>query len=277
VNKKYFSPIAYWRKLKLVTVATILRLGIPVKTKVSVGGHQINFVTTSYLEYFLRAREGYEREPLTVRWILDVIRPDDIVFDVGANVGTYSLLMGKIVEFGKGKVFAFEPEASNFYSLNRNILSNHLSDSVLTFLLACGDKCRASKIYLSSFVPGAALHGIDKPESEGHRFSEQHVQGVFIYSLDELVFDLNLPAPNHIKVDVDGAERMIVENMPRLLRDARLQSVMIEINSELSCGIVESKLLQAGFHEIQREPSGASAYNVLFSRSLTKSASGWPK
>ncbi len=261
----------------MVTVAKILRLGIPVKTKVSVGGHQINFATTSYLEYFLRAKEGYEREPLTVRWILDVIHPDDIVFDVGANVGTYSLLMGKIVEFGKGKVFAFESKASNFYSLNRNIVRNHLSDSVLAFLLACGDQYRASKIYLSSFVPGAALHGIDKPESEGHRFSEQHVQGVFIYSLDELVFDFNLPAPNHIKVDVDGAERMIVENMPRLLRDARLQSVMIEINSELSCGIVESKFLQAGFHEIQREQSGANDYNVLFFRSLTKSESGWPK
>ena len=88
--------------------------------------------------------------------------------------------------------------------------------------------------------------------------------------MDELVFDFNLPVPNHIKVDVDGAERMIVENMPRLLRDARLQSMMIEINLELSCGIVESKLLQAGFHEIQREQSGVGDYNVLFSRSLTK-------
>ena len=95
MNKKYFSPIAYWRKLKLVTVATILRLGIPVKTKVSVGGHQINFVTTSYLEYFLRAKEGCKREPLTVNWILDVIHPDDIVFDVGANVWDIQLVNGK--------------------------------------------------------------------------------------------------------------------------------------------------------------------------------------
>ena len=121
---KYINPAAYLRKFIDVFARLILFLGISLRIKSEVNGYSIIFVAHSFLEYHLRAKQGYKREPITVKWILETIDKDDIVFDIGANVGTYSLLIGKKMVVGSGQVFAFEPEASNFLSLNENIKLN---------------------------------------------------------------------------------------------------------------------------------------------------------
>ena len=76
-------------------------------------------------------------------WIRNYIKPDDIVYDVGANVGAYSLLIGKMVSQGAGKVYAFEPGAANFHSLSRNIEANGLSSNIIIFPI---DKCLGVRI-----------------------------------------------------------------------------------------------------------------------------------
>jgi len=265
LNKKFLSPNAYWTKLKRLIAGAILHLGIPIEVKVNVGGHEIKFVARSYLEYFLRAQEGYKREPLTTRWVSEYIRKDDIVYDVGANVGTFSLLMAKVVAQGQGMVYAFEPESNNFSSLNQNIFRNNLTENIMPLPIACADQTRVANFYLSSVTSGAALHGIDRPESEGCKFVPQHIQGVFVSSLDELVFKFGLPTPSHIKIDVDGAEKMVVMGMKRLMALGQLSSVLIEIDADGDAEIVQSQFLSAGFEEVSREQwPGKNVFNVLF-------------
>ena len=87
---KYFNPAAYWTMLISVSARVILSIGIPLRVRSSVGEYSNVFIANSFLEYHLRARQGYKREPITVDWILGMIEQDDIVLDVGANVGTYS-------------------------------------------------------------------------------------------------------------------------------------------------------------------------------------------
>ena len=268
LSSKYFSPSAYIRKVRLILARTLLNYGIPLRKTTKVDEYSITFKSTSFIEYFLRAEESYTREKVTMYWIRNYICSDDVVLDIGANVGAYSLLVGKKVSQGSGKVYAIEPEASNYSALNENIRINSLSGVVIPFSFAFGDSRRVSKFFLASVVPGSALHAIDRPESDGVEFVAQHVQGVLVNTLDSFLSDREIEFPNHIKIDVDGVEREIVANMKNTLMDTRLQTVMIEIETNLSAGVIEKTFASAGFHEVMREQmSNRSIYNVLYERS----------
>jgi len=204
VRSKYLKAAAYARKIRLVVARILLRYGIPVKNSTKADGFVINFWATSFLEYFLRAEESYVREKVTMYWIRNYINPDDVVYDVGANVGAYSLLIGKMVQNGNGRVYAIEPESSNYSALNRNIVLNELTDKVVAYAFAFGDSRRASKFFLSSGITGSSLHSIDKPESIRNQFSPHHIQGVLLESMDDFVTYQGIEFPNHIKIDVDG-------------------------------------------------------------------------
>ena len=264
---KYFLPAAYWNKLKLLIAATVLRIGIPLKVVIRIDDYDVVFLASTFLEYFLRAREAYVREPLTVNWMRHYVAKDDVVYDIGANIGGFSLYLGKKVSEGKGVVYAFEPEASNFQSLNRNIVLNGLTGKVIPYPIAFGDARRVGKFYLSSTESGSSMHSIDKEESEGHYFSAQHIQGIGIYSLNDFVLEPDILFPSHIKIDVDGVETQIVQHMDQIIFDSRLRSVMIEINEDISKGMIERTLLNAGFEECDRERwPGKNVVNVLFTR-----------
>ena len=95
----------------------------------------------------MQAEESYVREEVTMYWIRNYINPDDVVYDVGANVGAYSLLIGKIVQKGNGREYAIELESNNYSALNRNIVLNQLTDKVVAYAFVFGDSRRASKFF----------------------------------------------------------------------------------------------------------------------------------
>ena len=266
ISIKYLNPIKYLRRLKYEFIKVILKTGIPLLIKIKFEGKEVRFVVTSFLEYALRAKQSYIREKVTMHWIKNEIGQNDIVYDVGANVGAYSLLIGKKLD--KGKVYSFEPESSNYFSLNRNIIENGLSDKVLAYSVAFGNTNRPSKFYLSSIVPGSAMHSVDKPISDGVEFSSKHVQGVYVVSPDDFSIDPAVEFPNHIKIDVDGLEKEIVKSMSGLLCNAQLKTIMIEVAEVVSEGEIESIITRSGFSEKMREQSGASknVYNILYVR-----------
>jgi len=264
---KYFNPIRYFRKAERLLAKFVLWIGIPLSVVSKVDRFTIKFIATSYLEYHLRAKQGYKREPITVHWIIDVIGIDDTVYDVGANVGTYSLLIGKRAEAGSGTVLAFEPEASNFSSLNKNIILNGLQDKVVPYAVAFGNTRRVTSFFLSSTTPGSSCHSIDGSESEGKPFTAKHTQGAYVVTIDDFVAESGVPFPNHIKIDVDGAEGGIVAGMKNTLADIRLQTIMIEITEETSLGEVEKEILESGFREeIRQQWENKNMSNILYIR-----------
>ncbi len=271
---KYLSISAYLRKARLIAARTLLKWGVTLRNTTLVDGERITFVATSFIEYFLRAEESYTREEVTMYWIRNCIRPGDVVFDIGANVGAYSLLVGKKVATGSGMVYAFEPEAANFSALNRNIRENLLSETVLAYSIAFADSLRIGKFYLSDIEVGSAMHSVDQPISDRHHFVARHVQGVVISSVDMFVSESGIKFPNHIKIDVDGVEKSIVKNMSTVLHDERVKSIMIEIELVISGGEIEALIESAGFQEIMREHwEGKTIDNVLYTRTDSRSAS----
>lgn len=210
---------------------------IPQKNKnISIGvvnhhsGKHLKFSTPNQMTAW-RVSSFYEKEPHTVRW-LESIPKDAVFLDIGANVGMYSIFAAVI---SGAKVYAFEPESQNYATLNQNIALNNLSEELLAFPLAISNQTGADKLFLSGFDIGGSCHsfgadvGFDL-QPRGHAF----VQGAFATTIDQLIASGALPVPEFIKIDVDGFEHKVLEGAKETLKNSKVQSIIVELNTKLA-------------------------------------------
>ncbi len=185
------------------------------------------FATPNQLTLW-RAKTFFEKEPETLEWI-DGFLPDSVFYDIGANVGLYTVYAAK---GGKVKsVISFEPESGNYALLNRNIALNSLQDSVSALNVALSDKVSLDTLYLYDASPGAALHSFGEAGVYIQDVRRTpHKQGAISFSLDRFVAEFSPPFPNYIKIDVDGLEAKIIAGAGTLLADRRLKGMLIEID-----------------------------------------------
>lgn len=170
------------------------------------------------------------KEPDTIAW-LNGFLADEILFDIGANVGMYTVYAAAM---RAARVMAFEPESQNYALLNRNIYSNQLGEKVRAFPLAISDTTALDALYLSRFSAGESCHNFGAAIDFGGRaFTPGFAQGCVSLSLDDLVEKHGLAEPDHIKVDVDGLEHKVIAGARRLLEKRRVKSVLVEINTNL--------------------------------------------
>lgn len=139
------------------------------------------------------------KEAETVRWI-GSLPSGSVLFDIGANVGAYSLIAAS-----RGiRVHAFEPHPATFARLEENVALNGLKVRCHQELLHSADELVS--VSWSSDEPGAAMHRLG---SEGDQ-----VVGV---RLDGFVGSRGLPAPSYLKVDVDGWEEHVFRGAEAVL------------------------------------------------------------
>jgi FkbM family methyltransferase len=126
-------------------------------------------------------------------------------------------------------VIAFEPSAANYLVLNRNIDIDGLQDTITALCIAVAEKSGLDVLYLPSTEFGAALCNYGSAtDYQGKPFQPTFKQGAVGFSLGDLAADL--PFPTHTKIDVDGLEHDIIRGGAVLLSDARLRSVVIELD-----------------------------------------------
>jgi FkbM family methyltransferase len=145
-----------------------------------------------------------------------IIKAGDTVLDIGANIGYYTLIFAKLV--GKnGRVFAFEPEPTNFTLLRRNIRINSY-DNVVLEQKAVSNKTGKVKLYISE-NPG--LHRI-YDSYDGRKFIE-----VEAICLDDYFknYDKNIDV---IKMDIEGSEFGAVQGMTSLLKKNKNVKIVTE-------------------------------------------------
>jgi len=169
------------------------------------------------------------KEPDTLDWIDTHFKPGDTVYDIGANIGQYSLYAAKRLNRDI-KILAFEPEALNFAKLNRNIVLNEMVDTIVPYPIAVSDRTAVDTFYSKTFAVGASLHALGREITQGEvTFTPQNRQGTVASSLDNLTTTFGLPVPNHIKVDVDGIEDLIVNGASGLFQNQDLKTFLIEV------------------------------------------------
>jgi FkbM family methyltransferase len=176
-----------------------------------------------------RAVSLLSKEPDTIAWIEDFVKEGETLYDVGANVGVYSLFAATRKN---AKVIAFEPSSDNYAILNKNIFLNGLSERITAFNIALHNSNKASVLNHSAFMPGKAGHGFDiiRAGSDYAEYIPAFQQGVIGLRLDQFVQDYDMPFPNHVKIDVDGNDPLVIEGMAGILTDSRLRSIAVEIN-----------------------------------------------
>lgn len=191
----------YWLKERLSWLLVSIWSG-PLK------GYRIGLLTGTR---FVRGTYGKsEVESLT-----SLIRAGDVVLDVGAHIGYFSMLASKIVG-SNGKVIAFEPLPLNLAYLRQHVLANDLKnveiiDSAVGF----------TKGNLRFARGGGTGRGHLQPFESG----DQSGLAVNVFGLDELFQENKIPAPNMIKMDIEGAEgeglrgaqKMLTKYRPTLL------------------------------------------------------------
>ena len=207
-----------------------------------------------------------KREPQTVQWI-DELPNGTIFFDIGANVGCYSLIAANQNKIGKNiEVYSFEPHFANFNSLVMNIRYNQLENYIIPINMGVSDLEASSKLFhwdqYNIGESGSSGHQINrKLDFEGKNFEPNAVQSILSISLDTFCNTYKI-YPNAIKIDVDGIEDLIIKGMDFLIfNDNRLTDVLVEINGK-SKDFIENIFYSAGFKLIPHNTNN----NVLFKR-----------
>lgn len=226
----------------------------PISTVPLPGGGTIRFAAPNMVTRH-RACTLFEKEPETIEWINEFV-PGDVLLDVGANVGTYSIYAG-----ARGiRVVAVEPESGNFALLNRNISLNALDRTISAYCIGLGDQSGLFDLNLSTTQSGNSQHQLgEATDFSGAPFSPAFRQGAVGFTMDALIEATGI-TPNHVKIDVDGLEAAVIRGGSATLVSPDLRSILIELNVARHDHREAAGWLKAqGFRETAREQSEMTA------------------
>ena len=174
-----------------------------------------------------RARTFSTKEPETLEWI-DSIPKGSILWDVGANIGLYSVYAGKK---GNCRVWAFEPSVFNLELLARNIFENELTNQVCIVPVALSDRLGSNQMHMTKTEWGGALSTFGQDFGWDGKMIRQIFEFQTIgLSMEDAKQRLVIPQPDYIKMDVDGLEHMILKGGRDVLRG--IKGILIEVNDD---------------------------------------------
>jgi FkbM family methyltransferase len=208
------------------------------------------------------------KEPDTVQWIEENLKPGDVLYDIGANIGAYSLVASKYCG-DSIEVYAFEPSVFNYYELSQNIILNKCQESIKPYMIALSDKTGSSVLNYRSLAHGRAGHAlgpaVDYKEEPFLPIYQQHVMS---FSIDDLIEHFDFPVPNYIKLDVDGIELEILYGAARTLESQAVKSLLVEVyRPGEKANKLEEWLTQKGFMISSRQDYKATS-NYIYKRRI---------
>lgn len=219
--------------------------------------------------------ESYSvKEPETLDWIDTWVRDGDTFFDIGANIGVYSIYVA--LRHPRARVVAFEPEYANLHLLRDNVVANGLQERIKVYSTALSDQSGISYLHVQDFTPGAALHTESK-ESLSLTLTQNPVvwrEGICTFTLDAFC-DETFLQPNCLKIDVDGTEPKVLEGGVQTLSSPSLRSLIIELPENKSArAVCEQILLRAGLHCEWRDSFARTPNEVWIRNSILDRSAG---
>lgn len=207
------------------------------------------------------------KEPETLDWIDTWMRDGDVFFDIGANIGVYTVYAA--LRHPRAHVIAFEPEYANLHLLRDNIVENGLQGRVEVYSIALSNRSGISQLHIQDFTPGAALHTESRDTLSVTRTQHPVVwhEGICALTLDRFCGETGLQ-PQCIKIDVDGTELEVLEGGVRTLASPRLRSLIIELPRETEAHeACERLLVDAGLRR-EWQDSLAKSPNEIWVRDI---------
>lgn len=193
----FLSGYGLRRRFRIVNHIFLFLKSKITPSKIDLDGHTIYLDRGDSLG--LSSKGIYE--PIETKLIQNLVKPGDVVIDVGANIGYFTLQFARLV--GKdGHVIAFEPEIGSFGLLEKNIRTNKYKN-VEVHQLAVSDKNGELNLYVDN------LGNLDHQIFNSTKY--RSVQTVRCIALDE--FLENQKRIDLIKMDIQGAEGKAINGM----------------------------------------------------------------
>jgi len=188
-------------------------------------------------------------------FLLHLLRPGDLFLDIGANVGSYTILASAVVG---AQTIAAEPDPYTMLALRRNIAINQIDNRVTAVESAIGD------------APGIInfTSGLDTMNHIAAG-SDRNTREVEVKTLDELTKDKD---PVFIKLDVEGFEEGVISGASETLSNPSLVAVATENGSEAVIGPLKAagftQFFYDPFHRVVTKAPIHAQSNALFVRNM---------
>jgi FkbM family methyltransferase len=202
-------------------------------------------------------------------FLLHFLRPNDLFYDIGANVGSYTVLASAHC---KAYTFSFEPIPKTYSALINNVRLNNIENLVVAKNIGLGKTKTVLKFTTSM---DTVNHVIPNYESSVVDTIEMQVE-----TGDVMLHESGCPIL--MKIDVEGFETDVLLGMPILLSNVQLKAIIIELNgSGGRYGFDESEihlsLLKLGFSPYEYYPferkikmiNGFGSFNTIYIRDTT--------
>jgi FkbM family methyltransferase len=164
-------------------------------------------------------------------FLLHFLRPQDIFFDIGANVGSYTILASGHC---KAFTFCFEPIFTTFSALYKNILLNNIEHLVKAKNIGLGD---AEGVLLFTKTMDTVNHVMSNSDNAVNIETIE----VQVLTADSMLTEVDCPVL--IKIDVEGFETSVLNGMDNILKNEKLKGIIIELNgSGLRYGFDEMEI-----------------------------------
>jgi FkbM family methyltransferase len=215
VNKFGIQPYlakGYW--------SLVLALSDDTHTRTA-AGVDATYKITSPQEYNRFHDPTIKGKTEILRDLLSNLEPDDVFYDIGANVGLYSCFAGrKAVD---GTAVAFEPHPLNVERIRENIELNNITATVCEVALA--DKDGSASLEVNDNTAGV-VGNVSRDSNEGENIQIP----IELRNGDEMVENGEIPVPNIVKIDVDGGEADVVRGLSETLNNSDCRRIYCEIH-----------------------------------------------
>ena len=206
------------------------------------GGRTVEFDTSTVPQPVVESvftHDRYTVERGRLEFVLSGLNPDDVFFDVGAMYGLYTGFAGR--ELTDGTVVAFEPYPRNLEALERTVELNGLSNVDIREV-ALGDTTGVEEFESPSLeyhvqqIAAMRVRRRSTPESGATAPAAPDAgESVTNFSVetrpgDSLVEAGELPQPNVVKIDVEGAEPLVVDGLSETLTREACRLLVCEIH-----------------------------------------------
>lgn len=192
----------------------------------TIGGTQMLTVGDLAAEFDATTRRGghrvrwmYDHENNLLNDILTNLNEDDIFFDVGANIGIFSCYAAQVCS--RGYTVAFEPYPPNVHQLERNLSYNVNNNCFDVLDVALSDSEGHIDFTSHGHGPG---HQTGSISPAGDSIKVRTVSG------DELIAKSDVPSPTVVKIDVEGAESLVLDGLENNLSDSSCRLLYCEIH-----------------------------------------------
>jgi FkbM family methyltransferase len=250
----------FYRSVAYRFAERLRRAGTPYRRVIVEGAPMTVDITefTTFPMYFT----GRRYEPRTTDYLIESLRPGDTFVDVGANHGYFTLIAASRVG-ASGRVYAFEPNPPVFRQLEAHVRLNRFDDRVRVADTALSDASGTAALFVSQCELNSGLSSLETPEQHAHgQLSRDCAVSVSTETFDRWYTRVRPGQIAVMKIDVEGAERRVLDGMTATLRSGAIRAIVCE--TDWNSG-VRDRLAGCGYTARLLE-TGTNLPNLVFER-----------